>query len=154
VQAPVFRGGTGGGRVQVSGRVRTRRANATPLRRRADRYVCLAALALANGKPVPDTIAAAFPKLPKVMDKADSKAGQVDSAIVELAEAVVLAGREGTTYAAHVIEIDPRGAKLQLCEEPVITRLPADALEAGDVLELRLTEASPARRLTRFERAA
>ena len=130
-------------------------AHATaPLRRLADRYVCLAALAVANGKPVPDTVAAAFPKLPKVMDKADGKAGQVDSAIVELAEAVVLAGREGTTYAAHVIEIDPRGAKLQLCEEPVVTRLPADTLEAGDVVDLRLTEASPARRLTRFERAA
>ncbi len=129
-------------------------AHATaPLRRLADRYVCLAALAVANGQPVPDNIAAAFEKLPKVMDRADSKAAQVESAVVELAEAVVMNGREGAIFRAHVTEIDPRGAKLQLCSEPVMTRLHADGLAAGDELRLRLTEVNPTRRLTRFARA-
>jgi exoribonuclease R len=124
-----------------------------PLRRLADRYVCLATLAVANGRPVDEAVGKAFPELPKVMDKADSKAGQVESAAVELAESVVMSGHVGETFEAHVIEIDQRGAKLQLCNEPVITRLPGDGLSDGDVLELKLTEADPARRLTRFARA-
>lgn len=123
-----------------------------PLRRLADRYVCLATLAVANGKPVDETVSKAFPELPKVMDRADSKAGQVESAVVELAESVVLSGHVGEDFEAHVIEIDQRGAKIQLCDEPVVTRLPADGLSDGDVLELKLTEADPTRRLMRFAR--
>ena len=41
-------------------------AHATaPLRRLADRYVVMAALAVANGQPVPDPVQAAFPRLPR-----------------------------------------------------------------------------------------
>jgi exoribonuclease R len=40
-------------------------AHATaPLRRLADRYVVQATLAIANGRPVPDQVAAAFPSCP------------------------------------------------------------------------------------------
>ncbi len=123
-----------------------------PLRRLADRYVCLASLAIANGQPVDPTITAAFEKLPVVMVKADSKSSQVDSAVVELAEAVVMSGREGSEFPARVTEIDMRGAKVQLCNEPVLTRLPGDGLSAGDAITLKLTEAIPSRRLSRFER--
>ena len=50
-------------------------AHATaPLRRLADRYVVMAALAVANGRPLPEHVAAAFPKLPKVMERADGLA--------------------------------------------------------------------------------
>ena len=123
-----------------------------PLRRLADRYVCLASLAIAEGKAVDPTIIAAFEKLPAVMDKADSKSSQVESAVVELAESVVMSGREGSEFDARVTEIDMRGAKVQLCDEPVLTRLPGDGLSAGDAIKLKLIEAIPARRLSRFER--
>ncbi len=47
-----------------------------PLRRLADRYVVEAALAVANGRPVPEAVQAAFERLPDVMQKADALAGR------------------------------------------------------------------------------
>ena len=122
-----------------------------PLRRLADRYVTEAALVIANGKPVPDWVAAAFPKLPDVMNRAEARASQVEGAVVELAETVALECRVGEVFEGRVVDIDDRGAKVQLCTEAVITRLPVDGLDLGQRVDLRLTEAVPARRTTRFE---
>jgi exoribonuclease R len=125
-----------------------------PLRRLTDRYTTQAALAVANGRPVPDDIAAAFARLPEVMDKADSKAAQVDSAVIELAEAVTMQDRIGETFEARVTDVDERGARAQLCTEPVVTRIAQDGLVPGDPLRLRLVEASPIQRRARFEPVA
>lgn len=126
-------------------------AHATaPLRRLADRFVIEAALAIANGQNAPDTAFAAFERLAQVMNKADSKAAQVDSAALELAEAVVLSGRVGESFEATVTDIDDRGARVQLARPAVTSRVPVDGLAIGDSVRLRLDEADPARRLTRF----
>lgn len=125
-----------------------------PLRRLADRYVTEAALAIANGQPIPEWVEAAFSDLPGVMNRAEQRAGQVDGAVVELAEAVVLEDRVGDRFAARVVDIGDRGAKAQLCTEPVITRLAAVGIEFGEQVELRLVEADPDRRITRFELAS
>ena len=126
-------------------------AHATaPLRRLADRYVGEAALAVTAGEPIPDRLTQAFARLPKVMDAADAKAAQVDSAVIELAEATAMAGRVGEVFEARVTSVDDRGAKLQLCTEPVVTRIGADGLSPGERVEVKLTEASPERRLARF----
>jgi exoribonuclease R len=122
-----------------------------PLRRLADRYVTEATLAVANGRAVPDGVTAAFERLPDVMNQAEAKAGQVDSAVLELAESVVLSGRIGERFAGTVTDIDKkRGARIQLADPAVITRVPPDGLEIGAVVTLRLDEADPSRRLTRF----
>ena len=122
-----------------------------PLRRLADRYVNAAALAVANGQAVPDVVTAAFGRLPDVMNKADAKAGQVNSAVLELAEAVVLACRVGETFDGTVTDIDKkRGARIQLDDPAVITRVPVNGLSIGEPVRLRLDEADPVRRLTRF----
>ena len=122
-----------------------------PLRRLADRYVTEATLAVANGRPVPDGVTAAFGRLPDVMNQAEARAGQVDSAVLELAESVVLSGRVGERFAGTVTDIDKkRGARIQLADPAVITRVPADGLEIGAVVALHLDEADPSRRLTRF----
>ena len=126
-------------------------AHATaPLRRLADRYVCAAALAVANGDAVPPEVEAAFQELPKVMDKADSKAGQVDAAAIDLAEAVALQCDVGKIFEAHVTDVDQRGTRLQLCDEPIVTRVDADGVEPGDAVEVRLVEVDVGRRITRF----
>ena len=127
-------------------------AHATaPLRRLADRYVTQAALAVANGRTVPDDVTAAFARLPDVMNRAEAKAGQVDSAVLELAESVVLGGRVGERFAGTVTDIDKkRGALIQLADPAVTTRVPAEGLEIGATVALRLDEADPTRRLTRF----
>lgn len=129
-------------------------AHATaPLRRLADRYVCAAALAVANGDPVLPEIEAAFDQLPKVMDRADSKAAQVDSAAIDLAEAVALQDDVGKAFEARVTDIDQRGTRLQLCDLPVVTRINRDGFEPGDALDVKLVEADPDRRSVRFEPA-
>ena len=124
-----------------------------PLRRLGDRYVVEAALAVANGRPVPDDVAAAFQPLAEVMKKADARSAQVDSAVIELAEAVTLTGKLGMRFEGRVTDLDQRGARIQLCALPVVTRVPGDGLELGEQVFLRLTEADPVRRLTRFEPA-
>ena len=122
-----------------------------PLRRLADRYVTEAALAVANARSVPDFVTAAFARLPDVMNRADAKAGQVDSAVLELAEAVVLACRVGETFSGTVTDIDPkRGARIQLSDPAVNTRIAVEGLKIGASVRLRLDEADPAVRLTRF----
>ena len=122
-----------------------------PLRRLADRYVNEAALAVAAGRAVPEVVTAAFERLPDVMNRADAKAGQVDAAVLELAEAVVLGCRVGELFTGTVTDIDKkRGARIQLSDPAVITRVPVNGLKIGANVRLRLDEANPAVRLTRF----
>lgn len=129
-------------------------AHATaPLRRLADRYVVQAALAVANGHAVPDTVAAAFEKLPKVMARADALAGRIDRAVIDMGEAVMLAGREGETLAAVVTDIGERGAAIQLRDMAVTARIDAAGLTPGDALTVRLTRADPATRRIDFSAA-
>lgn len=124
-----------------------------PLRRLADRYVVEATLAIANGKPVPEGAIEAFPRLPKVMDRADARGNQIERAAIDLAETVVLHGREGESFDAVVTDIDERGARIQLCKLPVIARVDAKSAETGDEIEVRLVSADTDRRELRFEPA-
>ncbi len=121
-----------------------------PLRRLADRYVNEAALAVAGGHAVPDWVEAAFAALPDVMNRAEARAGQVDAAVVELAEAVALECRVGERFEGLVIDIDERGTKVQLCSEAVVTRIAVDGLALGQQVALELIEDDPARRIARF----
>jgi len=128
-------------------------AHATaPLRRLADRYVVRAALAIANGQAVPETVAQAFLKLPPVMARADALGGQIERAVVDLAEAVMLRGGEGRIFRAMVTDVDDRGARIQLRDKPVVARVDAQAVHPGDALSVRLISADPDRRLIAFER--
>ncbi len=121
-----------------------------PLRRLADRYVVRAALAIANGQPVPDVVSAAFETLPPVMARADARAGQIDRAVIDLAEAVLLDGREGETFPAAVTDVDDRGARIQLCDRPVVARVATDGLHPGDMIRVRLASVDVAQRAIRF----
>ena len=130
-------------------------AHATaPLRRLADRYVVLASLALANGQQVPDDVAAAFETLPDVMQRADAVGSQIERAVVDLVEAVVLSGQEGHTFTAVVSDVDERGARIQLCDVAVVARVSSRTLEPGDEVRVKLIEANVESRQVRFERVA
>ena len=124
-----------------------------PLRRLADRYVVEATLAIANGKAVPEAATAAFPKLPPVMDRADARSNQIERAAIDLAETVVLHGREGRTFDAVVTDVDERGARIQLCKLPVVARVAANGAGTGDQIEVKLISADIDRRELRFEPA-
>lgn len=129
-------------------------AHATaPLRRLADRYVVLATLAVANGRPVPGAVSDAFIRLPAVMARSDALAGRIDRAVLDLAEAVLLSGKEGTVFGAVVTDVDERGARLQLCDLPVVTRLKTEGLKPGESVDLRLTAVDLERRTVTFQLA-
>jgi len=130
-------------------------AHATaPLRRLADRYVVQATLAIANGRPVPDAVTAAFAKLPQVMGRADARSGQIERAVIDLAETVMLRDRVGEVFEAVVTDQDERGARIQLKDLPVVARAVAHHAEPGETIRVRLTEADPETRKLGFQRMA
>jgi exoribonuclease R len=121
-----------------------------PLRRLADRYVIAAAHAIANGQPVPDAAAAAFQRLGPVMEKAQARSSQIERAVIDLAEAAILAGREGESFSAVITDLGENGARFQLCELPVVARTTARRVRPGDRITVRLESADPARRTVDF----
>jgi exoribonuclease R len=128
-------------------------AHATaPLRRLADRYVVRATLAVANGAPVPDVVTQAFPKLPPVMAHAEALEGQLQRAVIDFAEALILEGSEGETFPAIVTDLDERGARIQLTDVPVVARVAAHNVHPGDAITVRLTAVDVAKRTVAFER--
>ena len=128
-------------------------AHATaPLRRLADRHVVTAALAIANGRAIPDPIVAAFDTLPPVMARASARQGQIDRAVLDLAETVMLGGDVGKTFSAVVVEADLRHARIQLCDLPVVARIAAPDLAPGARISVRLTGVDRTLRRIEFER--
>ncbi len=125
-----------------------------PLRRLADRYVIRAALEVVNGQPISAEVTAAFARLGPVMGKADARANQIDRAVIDLAEAATLSGREGESFAAMVTEVDDVGPRIQLCDLPVVTRVAAHGVAPGAKLTVRLVAADPIKRTVSFERIA
>jgi exoribonuclease R len=130
-------------------------AHATaPLRRLADRYVVMAALAIANGRPLPDPVQAAFPRLPAVMQHADDMAGQIERAVIDLAEVALLSAQTQRTFSAVVTDVDDRGARIQLCELPVVSRISVHHVEPGSDVRVRVTSTDIPTRTAKLERVA
>ncbi|MDX3805332.1 RNB domain-containing ribonuclease [Bosea thiooxidans] len=123
-----------------------------PLRRLADRYVVRAALAVANGQRVPAAVATAFEELPAVMARADARDGQVERAVISLAEALMLQGREGASFAAVVTDMDEHGLRIQLCDLPVVARVRGLGGKPGDLIRVRLTSTDSLQHTISFER--
>ena len=121
-----------------------------PLRRLADRYVSEVCLALCAGLPVPDWARAALPALPAEMAAADKRAHEVERAIVDLAEAVVLAPRVGEEFDAVVVESGAKGGVVQLEQPAVRARCDGPDLPLGQRIRVRLTTADPTTRVVRF----
>ena len=123
-----------------------------PLRRLADRYVVEAALAVARHRQVPEHVERAFATLGEVMDRANARASQADRAALDLAEAIVLVGREGEVFDAVVTDTDDRGARIQVCDPAIMARVVAHRIEPGDEIRVRLVRAEPATRSIEFDR--
>jgi exoribonuclease R len=128
-------------------------AHATaPLRRLADRFVIEAALLIANGRPVPDALGASFEMLPKAMATAENRAGQIERAVLDLAEAVMLEGREGARFDAVVTDVDERGARIQLSSPAVVARVDEKGAMPGDAITVELEAADIVNRQIHFRR--
>jgi exoribonuclease R len=125
-----------------------------PLRRLADRYVVMAALAIANGQPLSDEIVAAFPKLPDVMEHADDMGNQIERAVIDLAEVALLSSQTQRTFGAVVTDVDDRGAHVQLCDLPVVSRVAANHVALGDDIRVRVVSTDIPTRTAKLERVA
>lgn len=129
-------------------------AHATaPLRRLADRYVLETVLALAQGRPVPETASTAFARLPQVMARAAARDAQIERAVIDLAETVLLSGQQGESFAAVVTDTAENGARIQLCDLPVVARVPGSGMQPGERVTVRLDAIDVDRDGLRFVRA-
>lgn len=151
-QAPTQQGhsGVGGSYAHVT----------APLRRLADRYATEVCLALYEGREVPDWAREALPRLPDVMVSTGRRSSTAARAAVDLAEAVLLAGRVGDVFEAAVLDVDgrrgngsaahrPSGGTVALDEPAVRARCEGD-LPLGQRVPVRLTVADPERRKVLF----
>ncbi len=135
-----------------------------PLRRLADRHVLRCVLALANGQPAPDAVTEAFSAMPKIMARAGSRDGQIERAVIDLAEAALLANSTGDTFRAVVTDVEKDGLRIQLRDLPVVARVDGGGVESGGVasdgalpgdrITVRLESAEPVQRRLVFARVA
>jgi exoribonuclease R len=123
-----------------------------PLRRLADRHVGEVCLAACAGTPIPEWARAALPGLPDVMSGATRRANALERAVVDAAEAVVLAPRVGERFRATVVESSPKGGVVQLQEPPVRARCESTDLPLGEQVEVELVTADVAKREVRLRR--
>ena len=128
-------------------------AHATaPLRRLADRFVIEATIQIMAGQAVSGELSAAFQQLPAVMARAEGKAGQVDRAVLDLAEAVILEGSEGSKFEAVVTDVDDRGTRIQLADPAVVARIDGKGAMPGDRISVELMSVDVLHRQVKFER--
>jgi exoribonuclease R len=125
-----------------------------PLRRLQDRYVIEATLAVANGRPVPESILAGFERLPKAMSQGDQRANRAEREALDLAESVVLSGREGEIFEAVVVDEGEWGVEVQIAEPAVLVRIEARRVDPGDDVRVRLVSVDIERRRVEFERVS
>ena len=125
-------------------------AHATaPLRRLQDRYVSECCLAACAGTAVPGWVRNALPGLPAAMQAGDHRANAVERGVVDLVEAVLLAGREGERFDGVVID----DGLVQLREPAVRAKVEGECPEPGSEATVRLDRADPATRTVVFSAA-
>jgi exoribonuclease R len=124
-----------------------------PLRRLADRHVGEICLALAAGADPPAWARRALPDLPAIMAGATRRAQELERAVVDLAEAVVLAPRQEETFDAVVVESGDTRGVVQLRDPAVRARCLGAHLPLGQHLVVRLAEVDVAFRRVVFRPA-
>ena len=121
-----------------------------PLRRLADRHVGEVCLAAAAGREVPAWARQALPELPAVMAGATRRSKELERAVVDLAEAVVLAPRFGETFDAVVVERGEKHGVVQLRDPAVRARCEGADLPLGATIAVRLVSVDVRGRTVRF----
>lgn len=122
-------------------------AHATaPLRRLQDRYVSECCLAACAGVAPPDWVRSGLDALPAAMAAGTRRAGTVERGVVDLVEALLLAGREGERFDAVVID----DKLVQLRNPAVRGRLNGATPPLGSEVAVRLERADPATRTVAF----
>ena len=119
-----------------------------------DRYTGEVCLALCAQEPVPEWVLTALPGLPATMQVSGRRARQYETAVLDLAEAAMLASRVGETFSGAIVEVAANDAKrgVVIVRDPAVEAgvSSASALTLGAEVTVRLTTADPVKRVTRF----
>ena len=131
-------------------------AHATaPLRRLADRYVIEAALAIANGRPVPDDVAAAFDALPEAMARGEQRANARRARGDRPRRGGRAAGPRGRGVRRRRRRRGPSRRRSSSCAtRPCWPGSAAHRVDPGDDVRVRLDRADPATRTIEFTRGS
>ncbi|MFN8112474.1 MAG: RNB domain-containing ribonuclease [Solirubrobacterales bacterium] len=123
-------------------------AHATaPLRRLQDRWVSECCLAAAAGAEPPSWVREGLEALPEAMREGDRRANAVERGVVDLVEALILAGREGERFRGVVID----EGTVQLADPAVRAPVDGECPAPGTEVEVTLLAADPAARSVRFD---
>ena len=83
---------------------------------------------------------------------AEARDGQIERAVIDLAEVALLVGHEGRAFAATVTDVAENGARIQLHDLPVVARTRAPGVLPGARIRVRLDAADPVQRRLEFTR--
>ncbi|KAA0273979.1 MAG: RNB domain-containing ribonuclease [Acidobacteria bacterium] len=122
-------------------------AHATaPLRRLQDRWVSECCLAACEGVDPPGWVREGLEALPEAMREGDRRAGAVERGVIDLVEALILAGREGQRFEGTVID----EGTVQLADPAVRAEVTGGCPDPGSTVEVELLRADPATRTVDF----
>ncbi|MEO7068374.1 MAG: RNB domain-containing ribonuclease [Rhodanobacter sp.] len=126
-----------------------------PLRRLVDRYTGEVCVALCAQHPVPDWALTALPGLPAIMQASGHRARQYETAVLDLAEATMMAPHVGEFFSGAIVEVarNETGKGVVLLRDPAVEASvsSASALPLGADVKVKLVQADAVKRVTRFE---
>lgn len=112
-----------------------------PLRRLVDRWGLVICEALCADRPVPSWVRESLAELPALMRASNQLAGRIGSAVHDRVEAALVRDRVGEVFPAVVVEVRGERARVQLADPAVTAQCPADGLEAGTRIDVRVVAA-------------
>ncbi|MEA3054968.1 MAG: hypothetical protein QOD30_400, partial [Actinomycetota bacterium] len=109
-----------------------------PLRRLADRFANEVVVSLCAGVPVPTWARTALPELPELMAAANRKEHEVDRAVIDQVEAMLLSSRVGQVLDATVVSVE-RDATVAIADPVVVAKasLP-EGIEPGEAVKVKV----------------
>lgn len=116
-----------------------------PLRRLGDRFATEAVLATTRGEDPPTWVREALPELPDLLRSAMSRASELERAVVDHLEALVLASHVGDRFPGIVVDERRDGVVVQLREPAVVAAVPGEH-PLGAEVEVAVVAADPVAR--------
>ncbi len=114
-----------------------------PLRRLVDRFGNEILLALHAGTRPPAWALEALDELPSLMGQASQRESTLERALLDYAEAVVLAPGVGRRFTGTVVDVGRNRAQVQIAEPAVVATVTGDGWQLAQEIGLQLTAADP-----------